>query len=105
MLTLIDINRALDRLGPLAFVPRTRPELAMYVFTAPSKPKRGRNEKNLARVPGRDLSVPAQRHVERGDTRRLVLVVDRPARRSEGERGDNRKRSFDMRSLKKYSPT
>src|SRR5262249_50890805 len=81
MLTLVDINRALDRLGPLAFVPRTRPELAMYVSTAPSKPNRGRNEKKLARVAGRALGVPAQRHLERGDTRRLVLVIDRPARR------------------------
>jgi hypothetical protein len=101
----MDINRALDRLGPLAFVPRTRPELAMYVSTAPSKPKRGRNEKKLARVPGRALGVPAQRHLERGDTRRLVLVIDRPARRSEGERGDNRREASTCGSWKKYSPT
>src|SRR5262249_22106157 len=68
MLTLLDINRALDRLGPLAFVPRTRPELAMYVSMAPSRPNRGRSEKNLARPPGRARSMSAQRRVEGGDT-------------------------------------
>jgi hypothetical protein len=105
MLTLLDINRALDRLGPLAFVPRTRPELAMYVSMAPSRPNRGRSEKNLARPPGRARSMSPQRSVEGGDTRRLVLVVDRLARRREGERGDVRRGASTSASSKKFSPT
>src|SRR5262245_9092480 len=104
MLTLLDINRALDRLGPLAFVPRTRPELAMVVSMAPSRPNRGRSAKDLARPPGRARSMSPQRRVEGGDTPRLVLVVDRLARRREGERGDLRRGTSTPASSKKYLP-
>ena len=43
MLTLMDINRALDRLGVEAFIPRTyRPRLAVVGAVAAPFPRRGR---------------------------------------------------------------
>lgn len=84
MLTLADINRALDQLGPGAFIPRTRRELAVDVAAGSVRLDRDRGRAVSAPPRGPAVVVLARWRLSRGDATPAPSSAVRTALRASG---------------------